>query len=51
MKTLKVCVCDDDMRSLATYAAAVKSCFQVFGMEAEVETYHSAANEIGRAHV
>ena len=44
MKTLKVCVCDDDMRSLATYAAAVKSCFQVFGMEAEVETYHSAAN-------
>lgn len=44
MKTLKVCICDDDMPSLMTYSAAVKGCFQSFGVAAEVDTYSSAAN-------
>ena len=44
MKTLKVCICDDDTPSLMTYSAAVKGCFQGFGIAAEVDTYSSAAN-------
>lgn len=44
MKTLKVCVCDDDTHSLMTYSAAVRGSFQGFGVAAEVDTCNAAAH-------
>ncbi len=44
MKTLKVCILDDDTRSFSTYSAALKSCFQDFGVICQVDTYSSAAS-------
>lgn len=42
MKTLKICILDDDSRSFSTYSAAVKSCFAEFGVTASVDVYDNA---------
>lgn len=44
MKTLKVCILDDDSRSFATYSASVKSCFQEFGVATDVDVYEVASS-------
>lgn len=44
MKTLNVCICDDDAHSIMAYSAAVKGSFQSFGVAAEVDAYNSAAS-------
>ncbi len=41
MKTLKVCVCDDDAAMLPAYAASVKGCFQGYGVSCDVDFYTS----------
>lgn len=44
MKSIRVCVCDDDGASLMTYSAAVKGSFQSFGIPADVDTYSSTSS-------
>lgn len=44
MKILKICILDDDTRSFSSYSAAVKSCFQDFGIMVEIDAYSTAAS-------
>ena len=39
---MDICILDDDRRSFSTYAAAVKSCFEEFGVSANIDVYDSA---------
>ena len=39
---MNICILDDDRRSFSTYAAAVKSCFEEFGVSVNIDAYDNA---------
>lgn len=43
MRSIRVCVCDDDDRTNMTYAGCIKGCFQQFGVNCNVDVYGSTA--------